>query len=245
MSTTLGNVVDVTVQTDVDGNYVFPDLRPSDAAGYTITETQPAGLLDGIDTAGSLGGDATTVNDVISGIVVAPGDAGTDYDFAELPPASLAGSVYEDLNNDGVFDAGEPGIAGVDVTLTGTDDLGNAVDVTVQTDVDGNYVFTDLRPADASGYTITETQPAGFLDGIDTAGTLGGDVTSTTLSWRFRWCRVMRAPATPLANCRRQPSPGSSTTTPTTTGSSMQVSSGLLASTSRSPESTISATSSM
>ena len=57
------------MQTDVDGNYVFDDLRPSDAAGYTITETQPAGLLDGIDTAGSLGGDAT-VNDVISGIVV-------------------------------------------------------------------------------------------------------------------------------------------------------------------------------
>ena len=46
------------------------DLPPSDAAGYTITETQPAGLLDGLDTAGSLGGDAA-VNDVISGIVVA------------------------------------------------------------------------------------------------------------------------------------------------------------------------------
>ena len=109
----LGNVVNVTVQTDADGNYTFMDLRPSDAAGYTITETQPAGLLDGIDTVGSLGGDAT-VNDVVSGVVVAAGDAGTGYDFAELPPASLSGFVFEDLNNDGVFDAGEPGIAGVD-----------------------------------------------------------------------------------------------------------------------------------
>ena len=54
--------------------------------------------------------------------------------------------MFEDVNNDGVFDAGEPGIAGVDVTLTGTDDLGNAVDVTVQTDVNGDYAFTDLRP---------------------------------------------------------------------------------------------------
>ena len=178
----LGNPVDVTVQTDVDGNYLFPDLRPSDATGYTITETQPAGLLDGIDTAGSLGGDATTTNDVISGIVVNPGDSGTDYDFAELPPASLSGSVYDDLNNDGVFDAGEPGIAGVDVTLTGTDDLGNPVDVTMQTDADGNYLFSDLRPSGATGYTITETQPVGFLDGQDAIGTQGGVAGNDVLS---------------------------------------------------------------
>ena len=50
-STRLGNVVDITVQTDADGNYVFPIWRPSDATGYTITETQPAGLLDGVDAA--------------------------------------------------------------------------------------------------------------------------------------------------------------------------------------------------
>ena len=124
-----------------------------------------------------LGGDAT-VNDVVSAIPVGSGDAGTGYDFGELPPASLSGSVFEDLNNDGVQDPGEVGVAGVDVTLTGVDDLGNPVDVTVQTDVDGNYLFPDLRPSDATGYTITETQPAGLLDGIDTAGSLGGDATS-------------------------------------------------------------------
>ena len=85
-----------------------------------------------------LGGDAT-VNDVISAIPVGSGDAGSGYDFGELPPATLSGSVFEDLNNDGVQDPGELGVAGVDVTLTGTDDLGNPVDITVQTDVDGNY----------------------------------------------------------------------------------------------------------
>ena len=66
------------------------------------------------------------MNDVISGIVVALERPGTGYDFGELPPAPLSGSVFEDVNNDGVVDAGEPGIAGVDVTLTGIDDLGNA-----------------------------------------------------------------------------------------------------------------------
>ena len=117
------------------------------------------------------------VNDLISGVVVAAGDAGTGYDFAELPPASLSGSVYEDLNNDGVFDPGEPGIAGVDVTLTGVDDLGGVVTVSVVTDLGGFFEFTGLRPSDAAGYSIVEAQPVGFLDGIDTAGSLGGDVT--------------------------------------------------------------------
>ena len=52
--------------------------------------------------------------------------------------------MFEDVNNDGVQDPGEVGVAGVDVTLTGIDDLGNVVEVTVQTDVDGTYMFTDV-----------------------------------------------------------------------------------------------------
>ena len=84
------------MQTDANGDYSFSDLRPSGVDGYTVTETQPAGLLDGIDTAGSLGGDAA-VNDVISAIPVGSGDAGTGYDFGELPPATLSGTVFEDL----------------------------------------------------------------------------------------------------------------------------------------------------
>ena len=166
-----GDVVDVTVQTDVDGEYLFSDVRASDANGYTITETQPAGFLDGIDAAGSLGG--VVGDDVVSGIVVAGGEAGTDYDFGELVAASLSGSVFEDVNNDGVLDAGEVGIAGVDVTLTGTDDLGNVIDVTVQTDVDGAYVFAGLRPSDVDGYTHRNRNRPALSMVLDSVGSLG------------------------------------------------------------------------
>ena len=42
--------------------------------------------------------------------------------FGELPPSSLAGVVYNDLNNDGVQSgAGETGINGVTITLDDTD----------------------------------------------------------------------------------------------------------------------------
>ena len=62
-----------------------------------------------------------------------------------LPPSSLSGIVFADFNDDGQVDFGEQGIAGVTITLTGTDDLGHAVNLSQTTDADGAYVF--LEPA--------------------------------------------------------------------------------------------------
>ena len=53
---------------------------------------------------------------------------------------------------------------GSTVRLTGTDDFGNPVDITVVTDANGNYSFENLN---AGSYTVTQTQPDGFDDGID------------------------------------------------------------------------------
>ena len=153
-----------TATTDAAGDYWFEDLAPGE---YTVTETQPAGFLDGGETAGTSGGD-DSVDDVISGIVLAAGDMSEDNDFDEIIPASIHGTVFEDLNNDGVVDAGEPPIPGVTVTL------GGDATAVATTDAAGEYWFEDLAPGE---YTVTETQPAGFLDGIDTAGTSGGDDT--------------------------------------------------------------------
>jgi len=152
--------------TDVTGAYSFPSLN---AGTYTITETQPGGYLDGKDTQGTPG-TGTAGNDNFSNIVLLAGVDGTDNNFGELVAASLAGFVYVDTDNDGVFDMGEAPIGGATVTLTGTDDLGNPVNVPGTTNGAGAYSFPNLRPGT---YTITETQPAGFLDGKDTQGTPG------------------------------------------------------------------------
>ncbi len=93
-----------------------------------------------------------------------------------LAPSSLSGIVYEDFNDNGQVDFGEQGIAGVTITLTGTDDLGQAVNQTQLTDSDGAYVFLNLRPGN---YYLTETQPSGYLQGIDTVGTAGGSLSAT------------------------------------------------------------------
>jgi hypothetical protein len=91
-----------------------------------------------------------------------------------LAPSSIQGLVYLDSNNDGQVSFGESAVPGVTVTLSGADDLGQAVNRTVQTDADGVYAFTNLRPSDPAGYTLTETQPANLLDGRDTPGTVNG-----------------------------------------------------------------------
>jgi hypothetical protein len=41
--------------------------------------------------------------------------------------------------------------------------------LTTTTTITGFYAFDDLRPGT---YTVSETQPSGYLDGRDTAGTL-------------------------------------------------------------------------
>jgi hypothetical protein len=172
----LGAAVNRTATTDAKGLYTFADLRPSSTVGYTVTETQPATFLDGKDTAGTVGGvtRGTAGNDTITGILLNPDDDGINYNFGELVGATLTGFVYSDLDNDGVKDAGEAGIPGTTVTLTGTNDLGAAVNQTATTDANGAYTFSNLRPSSTAGYTVTETQPATFLDGKDTAGTVGG-----------------------------------------------------------------------
>ncbi|WP_174246123.1 SdrD B-like domain-containing protein, partial [Pseudaquabacterium pictum] len=170
----LGNPVSLTTTTDATGKYSFDTLRPGT---YTVTETQPAGYLDGKDTLGSTGG--TLGNDVLSAITLPAGVDSINNNFGEIKASSLSGFVYEDTGNDGVKGAGETGIPGVTVKLTGTDDLGNPVSLTTTTDATGKYSFDTLRPGT---YTVTETQPAGYLDGKDTLGSTGGTLGNDVLS---------------------------------------------------------------
>jgi cyclophilin family peptidyl-prolyl cis-trans isomerase/uncharacterized surface anchored protein len=169
--------VSMTATTGTDGSYSFTGLR---AGTYAIAETQPAtGFTDGDETAGTAGG-TTTTNDSITGITLAAGATATGYLFAEVPTStggtgSLAGSVFADADNDGVRDTGETGINGVTITLTGTDDQSQPVSRTTTTGTDGSYSFTGLR---AGTYAIAQTQPTGFTDGTETAGTAGGTLTA-------------------------------------------------------------------
>ncbi len=166
------NPVSATTMTLADGTYKFAGLAPADPAGYIVTETQPLLYADGKHVAGSLGGDASVAN-VTSGIVLPQGTDATGYDFAEISQG-LAGSVYIDSNDNGIREGTEKGIPNVTIRVTGLSSTGAPVDITTQTDADGNYLFGAIPPSSAAGYTVTETQPTQFANGKVTAGTLGG-----------------------------------------------------------------------
>jgi hypothetical protein len=87
------------------------------------------------------------------------------------PFGSLSGYVYLDANQNGVYDAGDSGLAGVVVTLTGVNDQGVAVTLTTTTDQYGLYQFDGLRPGT---YTLSKGTPDGFIDAASNVGTLGG-----------------------------------------------------------------------
>ncbi|KNZ32501.1 MAG: hypothetical protein AD742_12255 [Methylibium sp. NZG] len=173
-----GAAVSRSLTTDSAGNYSVLDLRPGT---YTVTEpAQPPGTSNGRTTPGSAGGTATpitTVPSVIGGVVLnVPGVVSSANNFGEIPTnSSIAGRVFADASNDGLFNGSEAGLAGVTINLTGTDLAGQTVTRTTTTAADGTYSFTSLPPGT---FTVTEpTQPAGTVNGITTPGTTGGTAT--------------------------------------------------------------------
>lgn len=91
-------------------------------------------------------------------------------DSADSGDNSLAGFAFIDVDGDGVRDAGECGIPGVQVTLTGTDSAGNTVSLTVLTQGNGSYLFESLA---AGTYTLTERQPTALADAQDATSVTG------------------------------------------------------------------------
>ncbi len=158
-----GNVV-ATAITDADGKYKFTNLRPGT---YSVREEQPLGYFSGATFVGSAGG--IKGDDIVSNIVLTSGTNAVNYDFCEIPPASISGFVYVDMNNNGIKDPGEAPIAGVILVLR--DSNGQPTGTTATTNAQGYYEFTGLRPGT---YGVSENQPAGYLDGLDTPGSAGG-----------------------------------------------------------------------
>lgn len=182
-STATGVVLTDTLPTGVTFNAAASNPQPTTNSNGVLTYNL-ADIVSGGDTTILIG---VTVDDDFAGTltntaVVAANEDETDdtnndgmaQSVVAVELASIAGNVYVDSDNDGVFDADETPIAGVTITLTGMDFTGGNVMMTTTTAADGSYLFSNLLPGT---YRVQETQPAFFGDGQDTAGSEGGDVT--------------------------------------------------------------------
>ena len=157
--------VESTVTTDAAGKYTFTGVPDGP---NVITATAPGFALD-----------STTVT-------VANGAAATQ-DLGLLKQAVVTGVVFNDVNGNKVQDPGEPGLAGVTVTL----DAGATGTVTTTTDAGGRYTFAGVPNGTSkiavvapAGNTVTSTNPltvaitggSGLL-GEDFAVQVTGEVT--------------------------------------------------------------------
>ena len=166
------------------GNYAFLDLPDAGTGSYRVTQTsgQPTGTLSGITSVGTLGGGTATGLVVavsqITGVALNSGQNAVNYNFGEVLPASIAGKVFLDLNNNGTQQSGDTAFSGVTITLSGTNDQGAITPQTTNTATDGSYSFTGLRPGT---YTVTEGgQPAGTRNGLTVVGTGAATAGSAT-----------------------------------------------------------------
>jgi hypothetical protein len=176
------NAIVQTTTTDANGFYLFTGLPAATAytvgfsnipAGYgfspmsgavTVTnnsDVNPATGRTGTVTTGAAG---TSITYADAGLIITPNTFNSK--------GSIGDKVWNDLNNNGVQDANEPGVQGVTVTLYAPD--GTTVITTTTTDAQGNYIFTNLDAGSyvigfsglPSGYVFA-TQDAGSNDGAD------------------------------------------------------------------------------
>jgi len=158
----------LTTVTDASGAYRFDNLLPG---RYRIVETQPQGYLSVGARAGTVAGQtrgSVATPDVLTDIDLAGGEDSSNNDFAEVRPASLRGYVYHDANDNGIRDQGESPIANAELRVQ---NVASGFSITVWTDATGLWCAEGLLPGE---YRVLEVQPAGYLDGRDAPGTLGG-----------------------------------------------------------------------
>src|SRR6185295_18787102 len=146
-----------STQTNAAGEYEFTNILLPGT--YSVVEFTPAGLLDGDEHVGTINGVHVGVatNDDLGGIVLTGGQNGINYDFCEILPASIAGRVFFDPNEDCVFDENDQPLSGVTVQLLNAQ---GTVIQTTQTDANGEYRFDNLLPG---MYSVRELQPQGYL----------------------------------------------------------------------------------
>lgn len=178
-----GNVV-VSTTTGVDGLYRFDGVVPG---SYLVEVIEPANMHFVQQDQGSddtVDSDVNQSNGRSEPFTLAAGQTITDID-AGIEPGSLGDRVSLDWNENGLQDAGEPGVAGITVNLKDISD--NTVASTV-TDSSGFYDFSGVTP---SQYTVNFVLPAGMSfaaqdsgsdDTIDFDMDSNGDVSVTVIS---------------------------------------------------------------
>ena len=143
--------------TVADGSYGFANLPAGDFIISVVTADLPAGLRNSVDPVGA--------DDSSAALSLTVSQDDETMDFGYVGTNSIGDTVFVDIDNDGVQDAGEPGLGGVSLTLTSDTDQNGSYETTVATTLTsgaGTYSFEALPTGDyrvevsiAAGSTLT------------------------------------------------------------------------------------------
>ncbi|RME62302.1 MAG: DUF11 domain-containing protein, partial [Caldilineae bacterium] len=136
-----------TTTTDANGLYSFGNLA---AGTYTLEVT---------DTAGVLGNYYQTSLPQAPATITVGAGATVTTDLGYRIGSRIGDLVFADTNNNGLFDTGETGIAGVTLDLR----QGATVIASTTTDLNGGYLFQGVAPG---SYQVVVTDTAGKLVGF-------------------------------------------------------------------------------
>jgi len=142
---------------------LYSAVTITDEAGYYRFSRMPAGMYRVVEMTSD--GYLSTTSDAVR-VTLRGRSRVARVDFGDALPVSMFGAIFRDDNQDGQFDFFESGIEGVDVSVYADADGDGILDpepillARTQTDVQGNYLFTNLPPGKV---VVAETDPAGFL----------------------------------------------------------------------------------
>jgi hypothetical protein len=143
------NTISITVPTDL-GNAAFTSWMR-----LRVSTVQGLGPYDGMPLSATIGQP-----------VAEPDGEVEDFSLQVEPPMTVTGTVWNDLNANGVYDAGEPGLGGVtvyaDVAGTGQYASGDPSTVTAN---DGTYTLNNVPPGTVN---IGEIVPNGYYESSPT-----------------------------------------------------------------------------
>lgn len=156
--------VEPLTYTDIDGFYRFENLSNGTYGVRVEFSTLPQGSTQTYDLNGNLDHEASRTLTV--------SEEATDVDFGYRASASLGDHVWNDVDGDGVQDAGESAISGVRVYLdiNGNGLFDPATEPSDVTDAAGLYLIGDLVPGTYTARVDISTLPAGSVPTYDLSG---------------------------------------------------------------------------
>jgi hypothetical protein len=158
-----------STSTDENGFYNFPNLEPG-VEYYVVFET-PTGFTGTTANAGASDTNDSDAdeNGATACYELSPGEDYEDFDAGFFIPTNIGDFVWFDDNQNGIQDAGEEGVNGVEVNLVaaGNDGIFGTADdqvvATETTDVDGMYLFENVLPGDYIIVFNPSTLPADYV----------------------------------------------------------------------------------